>query len=261
MKIIGKVNPLTVWIICVIFSVTLRTYELIALTERKTGFMNRDTEPVAYALLFLIGLTIVFFAVYFKISKINVHRIKTRGLFDAVVSLVLAAGISADYLINGFSGVPSLLSLLCSVFQVITIVCFTSDFICILLGKTIGNKFLILPLIFYVMKSASIFIQSFYHTVISDTVFDVGAYSFVMLFFLELVKFLNGFENKKSRQKIALLGAVSSALCIVSALPKFVVSIFVSEYALHDGVSLYILPLATGLFIAVYTFRAIKEKQ
>ena len=255
----NKNTSVIVWGFCVLVSVVLRTYELASLTESQTGFMKRETEPVGYALLLLIGLIIVLLAMYSIIFRIKAENINSRGISNAIASFVLGGGIAADYLINGIVGVPAVLTAICSVLQVLTAVYFISNSICIAFSKKIPEKLAVISLMFYIVKSAAIFIQSFYHSVISDTVFDVAAYSFIMLFFLEFVRLANGMGYAKSSKKVILFGFLGSALCIIAALPKIFVAVFLSEYALHDQTSLYLLPLTTGIFIAVCTFSAIKS--
>lgn len=259
MNLSNKNTTAVLWGFCVLISVILRTYELASLTESKTGFMKRETEPVGYALLLFIGLIMVFFAMHIIISRIKAENIKAGGFLNALASFVLAGGIAADYLINGIVGVPAILIALCSVLQILTAVYFISNSIYIVFSKRIPEKFAIIPLLFYIVKSTTIFIQSFYHSVISDTVFDVAAYSFIMLFFLEFVRLANGMGHAKNSKKVILFGSLGSALCIIAALPKIFIAVFLSEYALHDQTSLYLLPLTTGIFIAVCTFSAIKS--
>ena len=263
MKIFNKIKqpPLTlVWGVCLVLSVILRTYELVALTETRTGFMVRETEPVAYVLLILIGLLSALSAIFCTTVKTAFINPKLN-LWHAAAAIALSVGIIADYSLNGYSGIPAAPELLCAVLQVVSAVYFIAYAFSFLFFKPFSDKLMIIPLVFFVVKTAAVFIRNSYHAVITDTIFDVVAYSFVMLFFLEYVRFLNGLGTKTTPQKTAMFGVLASSLCTVSALPKFLVSIFLSRSALHDNASSYILPLMAGIFIGVFTLLGIKPQK
>ncbi len=248
-----KNTCLFVWLGGFALAVLLRTVEMLRLTEYNTGFIKPAYKFWAVLITVLIGSATAFSAIF--ISRSTKEDVCQIG-FDLVLSLStfmlgIAATVSAVTEKN--MGVPSVLRLLCIVFAVLSSIYFIAFAVRAFVYFPFTPALSAIPVLFFVFKAASVAIKGAYHTVISDTLFEIAAYCFIMLFFLEFVRTANGSTHSGSVKKIAAFGTAASILSLTASLPKIIVSVIFPS-ALHDSSKSEYLLFFVGVYIACEVF-------
>ena len=253
MKILKKNTCIFLWLGAVVLSVALRTVEMLEITEYDTGFIKSSYKWVAVVLTVIIGLAIAFSSVFvFKSTREGVSK---KG-FNSVTSLsafVLGIALAVGTFSDNYIGVPQILKLLCIAFSLISAVYFVFFAARSWVSFPFSPILSVIPAVFFVLKSAAVAIKGAYHTVISDSVFEIAAYCFVMLFFLEFARQVNGSKQSGSTGRLAAFGMAASILSLTTAVPKMIVSAY-NPSALHDSSKGEYIFLFVGLYIACEIF-------
>ena len=251
-----KNKCLAVFAAAAILSAALRIVEMLALTEYETGFIRREKTVAFYAISVIIAILIAFAAAY---AVKNNPQAKSRGSFYLVTSVCsLLAGVALILEIFGgeYSGVPYVLRMLCMVFAALSALYFFAFALRAAVYLTMSPKLSVIPIAFFIVKSAAIFIRGSYHAVINETLLEVGLYCFSMLFFLEAARSVNGLGDAKSVKKFTVFGILASLFSLIYSVPQIIVSLFYSD-AMHSSSNGVVLPLFIGLYIACLVFSRI----
>lgn len=251
---------LLVWIGAFLLSVLFRTAEMLKFTEYDTGFIIPSYKTLTTVFSAAIFLFIAFSA--FFISKSTRTNACRKG-FNSLTSLsafMLGAALAVSAIADNYVGVPSVLRILCTALAVLSAVYFIAFALRSWVHFPFSAYFSAVPALFFVARAASVAIKGAYHTVISDTVFDVAAYCFIMLFFLEFVRAANGSAQSGGAVKFAAMGTLASLLSLTASTPKIIISVFSPE-ALHDGSKSEYLLFFVGIYIACEVFSRLCFKQ
>ena len=231
-----------------LITVGLRVYQILCLTDYETGFILPERYSAAVIVTVFIALVILLSAFLLYASTKGGKKSGTFHIMPSLFSFVLGVVMASQPLVS-FTGVPVLLKILCVAFAVLSALYFIAFSVRAVAHFSFSPYFAVIPAAFFVFKSACVAIRNAYHTVISDTVFEIIAYCFIMLFFLEFARAANGISSKRSVRKFVAAGSVASLLSIAFSVPRLVIPLF-SSSAVH-GVSVNdFMILFTGIYIA-----------
>lgn len=243
---------LYVFLTALVITAGLRVFQLLSLTEYETGFILPEHYNKAVIITAFTALIILLSCVF---SCACVKGGKKSNVFylTSSVSAFFTGGMMILQPMGGFLGVPGFLKVLCTVFAVLSAVYFIAFALRSIIHFPFSPYFAVIPAAFFVFKSACSAITGAYHTVISDTVFQITAYCFIMLYFLEFARAANGVTGKKSVKKFAAFGTAAALLSLCFSLPKILISL-VSPSSVHDmSLNEYLL-FFSGLYIACEVF-------
>lgn len=243
---------LLVFISAAIIAMALRAYELVSLIETETGFIISSRYTAAVIVTVSVALVVFLSSAFVSVSAINGKKNKSFYLMPSVCSLFLGAAAALEVKEN-FTGTPEFLKVLCIVFAVLSAVYFIAFSLRILIHFPLSACFSIIPGIFFVLKAACVSIKNAYHTIISDTIFEIAAYCLIMLFFLEFARLANGRASKTSIKRFSAFGCAAALLSFTFSVPKILVSPVSSSAAYTVSINEYLLFL-TGLYIACEVF-------
>lgn len=244
---------LIAFLVSCVLAISLRTYEMLSLTEHDTGFIFPSKYTAAATVTVIIALAVAFSSIFTLLSAVNGKENKGFYLLTSVSALAFGITVAINEINENFSGVPSILRVLSILFSVLSALYFIAFALRAIVHFSLSSYFTAVPAAFFVFKSASVAIKGAYRTVISDTIFDVAAYCFIMLFFLEFCRMSNGEKSKSGIKRFAAFGSASALLSFAVSVPKIIVS-FVSASALHDGIKDAWLLFFAGLYIASELF-------
>ena len=251
-----KSKSLFVWLTAVVASVVLRLFTMLIMTEYETGFI-KPGYFVASAIVFAVFLIIVAFAsAYVSVSAEGANTSHSFNIFSSVFALIIGVTIAISAVWGDYEGVPVALKIICAVLGILSAVFFLGFAFRSVFHFPFSGKMSVIPLSYIIVKSAVVFIKSAYHTVINDTLFEVGSYCLLMLLFLEIARAANGFINSDNTKKFTVLTVSASIFLISSSLPKLIIAA-VYPSALHDGVGDSILLFFFGLFVLSLAFSRI----
>lgn len=237
----------------------LRLCQMVAFTEYRTGFIDRDYTVIFCVFSVIIFLVTAAVSVFALASGPRGEESRRFSLAFSISSFVTAAAIILDMLFSNAAGVPQGIRTVCIAAGAASAVYFALLGIRPLVHFAFSPKFSALPPLFFAVRAATLFISFSRQSVTSDTVFDVCVYCLGMLFLLEIARAANGASEKNSVKKIAVFGISGALLSLCSSLPQFILAVFYRE-ALHNGAAGAILPFAFGLFAACTVFSRVDFK-
>ncbi|MBR4910260.1 MAG: hypothetical protein IKZ47_02925 [Clostridia bacterium] len=238
-------------------SVVLRIFEMLSLTEYDTGFIKLDKTAAYYTVLAVMALLLCLALALAVLNRPAPEKSKSFNLFTSIFSLFLGIAAVIDVQNQKYISVPAFLKTACVVLAFATAVFFALFAIRPFIHFRLLPELSVLPVLFFTVKAATVFISCSFHSVLSETVFDIGAYSFCMLFFLELARSVNKLTSEKSNtKKLLILGILSSYFSFCASLPRLITAI-VNKSALHDSGFAGFLPLFMGFYIASVIFTRI----
>ena len=208
-----------------VIAVALRTSELFALIEPENGFIIPDSYVLAAVLTAILGLLIAACSVFISMSTKGGS--KGKGFYFSTTLSALALGVmTAGQPTLNFSGVPGLLKILCIITSVLCSAYLVAFSLRCAVHFPLPSVLTVMPPLFFVIKAACVTIKSAYLTIISDTLFEIAAYCFIMLFFLEFARQASGVKSKISIRKFAAFGSAAAALSFTFSVPKMLFFLF-----------------------------------
>ena len=248
-----KSKVTAVFIAAAVLAVALRLFEMLALTEYNTGFIRTDRKVIFYVLSAIIAAAIVFPVVFALSSGPSAEKSKSFNAVISLSSLFLGVAVIVDVLTEKYASVPAALKYICIALGILSAAYFIVFAVRAITYFPLSSKLAALPVLFFTIRASTVFISRSLHAVLSETVFDIAAYCFCMLFFLELARGVNGIADKNNTRKVAALGIAASLICFCSSVPRMLTAVFYSA-ALHDSGFAGFLPLFTGIYIAAAVF-------
>lgn len=234
-------------------SVVFRIFEMLKLTEYDTGFIKSPALGIAIGLFVVFLLIVMFAASFISASAVETKKTQKHSLLTSLFSLALSIVTVISCVADNYYGIPAFLRILCVCFGVLSAVFFVAFALRPFVHFLFSPMFTAIPLVFLIVKSAVIFIKCSFHTLISDTLFDVGAYCLSMLLFLEIARTANNLGNKNSIKKFSFLGASASIFLFCASVPKILV-VVLHPSALHAGIRDGIFLFFLGTFISSLMF-------
>ncbi len=250
---------LWVFLAVAVMAVALRFFEVSAYIDSKTGFILPEYKTAAVVISAVILALIAVSTLFTCISAIGGKKEKGFYPLTSVFSALLGAA-AAFQIFDSFSGIPQFLRIICVVFAVLSAVYFIAFSVRFAVHFPFSARYSAIPAAFFVFKAACVAIKSAYHTVISDTVFEIASYCFIMLFFLEFARLANGTALKASIKKFATFGTAAALLSLTFSVPKFLVCIIEPAMSAKIGFNDILLAFA-GLYIACEVFTRLSFTQ
>lgn len=279
MKLRGKfqgvnpIIPLYVLVGLLVFAIPLRTYQLLFITESDTGFY----KSVNWTVYLVYFLSILAFAVPYVMVNLakSVPSSKNppsrKNKFLAVSALLFGLGIVADvistvakiFLDKDITVIaeqenifPLLIEAVFGLLSAIYIVIFGISFID---GKTTYSqyKFLALsPLAWSIGRVIIRFLTKISYVNIADLLFELFAIAFMMVFFLALARISSGLANETSMRSLFASGYVSVFFCLLTNIPRLIVTITGNGNALPGEYPLALCDLFFAFFAVAYIVNA-----
>ena len=234
-------------------SVVFRIFEMLKLTEYDTGFIKSPALGIAIGLFVVFLLIVMFAASFISASAIEAKKTQKHSLLTSLFSLALGIVTVISCVADNYYGIPAFLRILCVCFGVLSAVFFVAFALRPFVHFLFSPMFTAIPLVFLIVKSAVIFIKCSYHTLISDTLFDVGAYCLSMLLFLEIARSANNPESRNSIKRFSFLSVSASVFLFCASVPKILLAILYPS-ALHTGIGDSIFLLFLGAFTSSLLF-------
>ena len=279
MKLRGKfqgvnpIIPLYVLVGLLVFAIPLRTYQLLFITESDTGFY----KSVNWTVYLVYFLSILAFAVPYVMVNLakSVPSSKNppsrKNKFLAVSALLFGLGIVADvistvakiFLDKDITVIaeqenifPLLIEAVFGLLSAIYVVIFGISFID---GKTTYSqyKFLALsPLAWSIGRVIIRFLTKISYVNIADLLFELFAIAFMMVFFLALARISSGLANETSMRSLFASGYVSVFFCLLTNIPRLIVTITGNGNALPGEYPLALCDLFFAFFAVAYIVNA-----
>lgn len=242
-----------IWLSAVCLSVVFRLVIMLKLTEYDTGFIKSSAFGITVTLFVVFLLIVVFAASFISASAVEAKKTQKHFLITSLFSFALGVSTAVSCVLDNYSGVPAFLRILCVCFGVLSAVFFIAFALRPFIHFSFSPMFTAIPLIFLIVKSAVIFIKCSYHTLINDTLFDVGAYCLSMLLFLEIARSTNNGGDKNSIKKFSAFCTSASIFLFCASVPKILLAVFNSS-ALNIGIGDSVFLLFLGAFTSSLLF-------
>ena len=248
-----KSKSFFVWLAAAVAAVVLRLITMVMFTDYATGFI-RPQYFAATVIIFGVFLCVTAFAtLYISISAANAKESPSFYLTNSVFALLAGVTVATSTLFGDYANIPDVLRIICIVLGVLSAVFFCGFALRSVFHFPFSAKLAVFPLAFFIIRSAVVFIKNSYHTVISDTVFEVGSYCLLLLLFLEIARIANNAATKNAEKKFSALSTAASIFLISASFPKLLLAL-VYPSALHDGTGDSLLLLFLGFFVASLLF-------
>ena len=250
------------YIIAALAAVYARTAQVLYLTEEGSGFFTAEGKNAAIALTVFIVLATAAACFVSFLSKRTPKKPPeyNNAIIIAYVLLALAFVFEGVFVTYATSAV---------LFVAATRVFAVVSAFCILLkafGKHVKNGTealkltLVLPVVFLVFKTVSVFTVYASISVIAGNVFYLAFLAGATVFFLLLAKFENGVMPRRSSYALfpaTVFVTVSAACCVIPFASALVLG---QRDLLHEDPENFVLCIALAVFANVYTFTTYNRK-
>lgn len=284
MKLVGKfqkVNPmipLYVLVGLLAISIPLRTFQLMFITDSKTGFYKFDNWSiyVMYA-LYVLAIIIPYIVVNLAKSVPSSQNPPSRkNGFLAATSLLFGLGIIFDVIFSALpmflnkettttqaaamqeNMLPMIIEIIFGICSAIYVIIFGISYID---GKTTYSqyKFLALtPLVWSIGRIIIRFLRKIAYINVADIMLELFSLAFMLIFLLALARVSSGLANEKSMRSIFASGYVGAFFCLTANVPRLILSIIGRGDVLPAEHPLELCDLFFGLFAIAYIVNAMK---
>ncbi|MBO5105504.1 MAG: hypothetical protein J6C29_01250 [Clostridia bacterium] len=244
-------------------AVTLRTIQLLFLTDAKTGFYKEGMEGIGTALMvLLIGVIAVASTLVFMFSKQKLSPTPSSSALLGCVALFAGIANIAEPFLNeiSFSAVPAVLLGLRTVMIIASGAVFCWYGIAILFGTKLHASLCIIPIITWVIRLMSSFICFTGMSNISENLYDVLMLISTLISLLLFGKAVCKISKSTTNRKLFASGIAAVLFTSVSSLPCIIAYITSDFTFVHIPVDSPITGLFMALFIAVYLLDICKAR-
>ena len=235
-------------------TVTLRTIQLVFLTDYKTGFYKEGMEGLGAGLMaLLIAIIAVAGALIFVFDA---QKLSPKPSSTLLGSAMLFAGLAniAEPFLSGTS-----LSALPVMFLGVRILlilaaggCLCYLGVSMLLGKEIKAKLTVVLIVSWVVRLMTSFICFSKMSNISENLYDVLMLVFTLVFLLLLGKAVCGVRESKTHKTLFAVGIGAVLFSAVSAFPYIIASFTSKTLIAHTPLDSHVTSIFMAFFIAVY---------
>ena len=234
--------------------VLLRVMQLNFTIDQSTGFVEQQYSQICLLITFVVCAAIA--AVSFmsfaledvkkseKATKplVAIASVFTGGMF--FFEVVTSAADVKDFVIK------ELLLLILGLLSAVTFVAFGIKNI---YNYNFPNGMLAIPVIYYVVKLITLFVNTSSLALVTENVFLLFANSALLWFIYEFASFENKINESQRRQKSMLAIAIAAImLSTVAVLPRLILAILQKNDIAKGDVSSALLMLAQALFVLAY---------
>ncbi len=252
---------LTVFFASLVASIGLRTYEIVALTDSATGFVESGMKTAATLITCIIAALAVAVALCALTVKRNPVKLPKTSVGLGLSSFLLSFGILFDIANVYFSSnVPDWQAALVNISGLVSVVFFVCYGVTAFVGFRLPRALFVAPVIYWLFKLVCVFTAISSISLLTDYAFMMLAICAILLFMFELAKIANKIELKQSYRRILVSGLLASFFSILTVVPSLIARWFGTQTVFREGSSDAVVYLLTGLFIIVFLINFFKAK-
>lgn len=238
----------------------LRMIEIVAITEHDTGFFSRGYSAFGTAIsiiIFVIILSSFIYSIGTRRQASNSPKM-TKGF--AIVNILLAIAIVYEALFAKVAVlVPTWQLILQIVCGLLSAIIFIYKAYTAWSGKNALAVADVIIVVFWLVRLVVVFASYMSVSAISEHIFETAALCSVLVYFLTISEYANGFEKEKIKTRILPVSVVTFMLCAVHALPQLALLITGNANMLHSDVVTYVTDCVLLVFIPYYAVLCHKE--
>lgn len=252
---------LTVFFVSLGLALGLRTYEIVALTDSATGFVESDMKTAAVIITCIIAALATAVATSCFTVKRNPVKLPRTNVGLGLASFLLSFGILFDIANVYFSNnVPEWQAALVNISGLVSVVFFVCYGVTAFVSFRLPRALFIAPVIYWLFKLVCVFTAISSISLLTDYAFMMLAICAILLFMFELAKLANKIELKKSYKRILLWGLLAAFFSILTVVPSLAARLFGAETIFREGSSDAVVYLLTGVFVIVFIMNFFKAK-
>ena len=237
----------------VIFSVIMRLLQIIYTVEFSTGFFKKGYESVGYLILGIIFIIALINAFFGNNTHKRPNETPRNKKILGIASIFPAVGIAADVFFNkSFPLTAVVQANLLKIIGFATILFFLSFGIGMFTELEIPKIFSVLPCVYIIIRIICDFTAISSLALISDNIFLIGGYCFILLFMLNFAKLYNNIDEDKNFRRLLATGISSTVICAAQSVPYIIVNLLNSNMYNHISPSSNLSILCFGIFIFVF---------
>lgn len=237
----------------VIFSVIMRLLQIVNTVEFSTGFFKKGYESVGYIILGLIFIIALLNAFFGNNTHKRPNQTPQNKKILGIASIFPAIGIAADVFFNKSFPVTSVVQ-----FNLLKLIGFATILFFLAFGMGMFTEFKIpkilsaLPCVYIIIRIICDFTAISSLALISDNIFLIGGYCFILMFMLNFAKLYNNVDEDKNFRRLLATGISSTVICAAQSIPYIVVNILNSNMYNHISPSSNLSIFCFGIFIFVF---------
>ncbi len=252
-------NILTVFIISLALSLGLRTYEIVALTDSASGFVENEFISLASILTGVIAFLALVVAICAYTVKRNPVKLPKTSVILSLTSFLCSFGILLDVANVYFSsGVPSWQATLVNVSGIISVVFFVCYGVTAFVSFHLPRVLFIAPVIYWLFKLVCVFTSISSISLLTDYAFMMIAICATLLFMFEFSKIANKINLKSSYKKILATGLIASFFSFLTVIPPLLARAFGAVTVFREGSADAVVYLLSAVFIIVFIMNMFK---
>ncbi len=234
--------------------VAARVFQIAYTIDGITAFYYKGFETIGTLLLCLIAvITALIYFFGFKAYK-TPQNPPQHNFALTVVALAMAVTLGNEFLHKKFP--PTTLMWQVTVVKILTVLCI-AYFLALALQGLFNFEMLpllhIIPALFAISQTISVFIDVSSLAIISDNILLVAAYCLLMVFFINYAKLYNGIDIEYNFKKILATGLATTIVCTTQTVAYFGVNLFGKQGYLHSDFNTMLTILCFGIFTLVFT--------
>lgn len=238
-----------------------RFFQLFATIEPATGFYNPDYLKINIfmGIFFAVFLILIFISSLFlkKYSDDRLPKSKAMSLASLVMSLAVLIDIGSLIGTNEIS----IFNMVYLLLIVLTAGVFCINAITNFADTNISTGgMMIIPIIFWLFRLIRSFLFFTGIANISENVIKIVLICCSIVFLLFHGKIYSEFDLHKNKKLAVSFGMISSVLCFVSTLPRYVIY-FIDKTKLHECAVGDFTDFALGIYIIVFIYLCFKREK
>lgn len=253
-------NILIVFIISLVLSIGLRTYEIVALTDSATGFVEHEHSSLATTLTGIIAALAAVVTVCACTVKRNPMKLPKTSIILSVSSFLLSFGILLDIANVYFSSnVPYWQAALVNVSGIVSVVFFVCYGVTAFISFHLPRALFIAPVIYWLFKLVCVFTSISSISLLIDYAFMMIAICATLLFMFEFSKLANKINLKSSYKRILITGFLAAFFSFLTVLPSLLARAFGIVTVFREGSADAVVYLLSAVFITVFVMNMFKS--
>ncbi|MBQ8203732.1 MAG: hypothetical protein IJZ75_05570 [Clostridia bacterium] len=240
-------------------SLALRTYEIVALTDSVTGFVENEYVTVASVLTGIIALLSALVGVFAYTVKRNPVKLPKTSIPLSIASFLLAFGILFDVANVYFSSnVPAWQATLVNVSGLISVVFFVCYGVTAFVSFRLMRALFIAPVIYWLFKLVCVFTSISSISLLTDYAFMMLAICATLLFMFEFAKIANKIELSISYKRLLITGLLASLFSFLTVVPPLLARFFGATTVFREGSTDAVVYMLSGIFVIVFILNIFK---
>ena len=243
--------------------ITIRTIQLLFLTDSKTGFYKDGMEGLGTTLMvILVGIIAITSLLIFVFEKVKISTTPSSSPLLGCAALFAGIANFAEPFLNevSFSAVPNFLVGL----RVIMILASAATLcwfgIAILFNTKFHSSLSIVLIVTWVVRLMSSFICFTGMSNISENLYDLLMLISTLVFFLFFGKSLCGISKSTTNRKLIAIGFAAVLFTAASSIPCLVAYVASGSAFVHIPIDNPVTGLFMAFFISVYLIDICKNK-